>query len=128
MGYFVEVLELRGFKVFQIDNTDEALGYIRNPQSDRPDVCIVDLMMPPGEEFSMEDTEWGLWTGVKLIDEISKQEHLSEVPVICLSNQPDQGEVLGRINSKVTFVGKYEITPRTFAEAILELLSFRSDS
>lgn len=123
MGYVVDVLELRGFAVLHVDNTDVALGYIRNSQNRRPDAFIVDIMMPPGTEYTMEETEWGLWTGVKLIDEISNQEHLKDVPILCFSNQPDRVEVQSRINAKVSFVGKYETTPSELASALWEMLA-----
>ena len=41
-----EVLEVEGFKVVSAANGQEGLEYLRSPGSARPDVILLDLMMP----------------------------------------------------------------------------------
>jgi len=58
-------LEIRGFSVATVDTIEEALETLRGAAFD---VIFVDIMLPPGDIFTIEETRDGRYTGLKFLE------------------------------------------------------------
>jgi CheY-like chemotaxis protein len=67
-----------------------ALGLFKTEQ---PDAIILDIMMPPGEAFSAEETHNGLDAGLRFWERITS-EGGQAVPVIVLTHYPDADRLI----------------------------------
>ncbi len=120
MDYFVEALRRRGFGVTQIDATDKAFEWIENPNSRPPSVFIVDLMLPPGNRLTMEQTDGGLRSGVFIADAIRKR--FPNVPIVVLTARTDP-DIFKSLPEGTEAKLKFETSPFAFADFVTERLS-----
>ena len=65
MLFYIKSLERKGYKVIQCLDTDSCMKFITKGIPDLVAI-IIDIMMPPGNVFSMEESEDGLITGILL--------------------------------------------------------------
>lgn len=123
MRYFVEALEIEGFRVTQIDDTDVAWELVTGQtKRKKPDLFIIDIMMPHGSHLSAIETDDGLLTGYYLINECLKQ--FPDTPIICLTNLSNASEqFLERCpQDHVKIFEKYDIAPSEFAFEVVRML------
>lgn len=82
MAYYVQALRDKGFDVVTATGADQALAKL-HAQGDF-DLVILDLMMPPGQTFTSEETALGMRTGMRLAEQI----HLDypTAAIVILSN------------------------------------------
>jgi CheY-like chemotaxis protein len=66
-----EHLELLGHIVEIVSDTNEAIDRI---ESEEYDVILIDIMLPTGKYFTLEDTYEGRYTGLKIIEHIKTNE------------------------------------------------------
>lgn len=86
MESIVEALEMSGYEVCFQENVDAALQYWeRNKTQIR--LLILDIMMSPGRNFSLEETGNGLRTGVSFYLKIRLQ--APALRIVILSNVTD---------------------------------------
>jgi CheY-like chemotaxis protein len=84
-SYKIKELEKNGdIKVYPVLDGTETLKYLRE---NKPDIIILDIMMPPGEELASKEVKRGLETGFVLLDEIIENMRL-QIPIIVLTNYP----------------------------------------
>lgn len=107
MSYYVLALRDAGFSVELATTVDEAIA-LRREQSF--DLAILDVMMPPGEAFSDEDTMKGIRTGILLAGKL----HEADLPIILLSNAGENAELFAEavkrgVVERVLF--KLDVTP-----------------
>lgn len=117
MDYYKQSLELAGFQVQHIDETDEAMRRLQNwPTKEPPALFVIDMMMPYGSYLSAAETDDGLQTGKFLIATCQKQ--LPATPVVCLTNMRDTKQ----IPASVKRFAKFELSPSAFAQEIKIML------
>lgn len=80
---FVQAFEITGFTVNVIDNVDDAWEKISSMLDDI-DAVILDIMMPPGNLFTIEETKNGLHTGFVFIEKMAELDE--RIPIIVLTN------------------------------------------
>ena len=79
---FLDELKLADYEYEYKTETDEAMVYFHE-NSDKIDVLILDIMMPPGTTLKAS-TDQGLDTGIKLYDQIRAK--APDLPVIVFTN------------------------------------------
>lgn len=65
MDLYVRALKQSGFDVEHLDSVAKALQHIKETENPS-DLYIIDLMMPPGDALNLEDTRYGLSSGVEI--------------------------------------------------------------
>ena len=119
MDYFVKALEIRGFEVRHLDSIDDACVWLESAADNPPAVVIVDMMMPPGKRFTLEETVDGLRTGVLMAREVRRKLH--STPLLVLTNSNDDA-IMGVLPTGTKKLAKYEIAPFIFADNVKQLL------
>jgi len=104
---FLKAFELSGFPVYITTDLDNALTTIESQEDDILAI-ILDIMMPPGKLFDLENTDQGLRTGLRLLEHL--KEVYEKIPVVILTNL-DKSR-LGKItHGNCLIFEKKEITP-----------------
>lgn len=85
---YIEELKAADFEVRHESNVDSAMRYLDSFRG-QISLLILDMMMSPGEHFSLEETSDGMRTGISLYDFIRRR--MPDVPVIILTNVSDEG-------------------------------------
>lgn len=122
MDYFVKALELRGFEVKHLDSIDDASIWLESATNNPPAVVIVDMMMPPGKRFTLEETEDGLSTGVLMASEVRRM--LPTTPLLVLTNCNDDA-IVGKLPMGTEKLAKYEMSPFDFSDFVKHLLEHK---
>lgn len=110
MKFYVMALEREGFEVKQIPGPDEAIGYVRNPSNPRPDIIILDIMLPPGKRYEGKfECDEGLRTGILLYPEL--KEYCHNVPFLVLTNLKKARKDFRKVDSDVSILQKIDTPP-----------------
>lgn len=80
-----EVLKEEGFEVIPVVSVSEALQVIAQHR-DSLKCIILDVIMPPRETYSLDETKGGAMTGVRLLKDIRKE--YKNIPVIIVTVVP----------------------------------------
>lgn len=122
--FYTRALEEEGFKVRQTYDPDETLKLI---EKEKPDLSaiILDIMMPPGETYSDEDTQEGLRTGTFLYNDLKA--YYPNVPVVVLTNVTDQETIRQFPNEpRLRIANKLDYTPFELAELTTKMIEAAS--
>ncbi len=111
-------LDLRdaNFDVTRSTNVDEAILLVK---SERFDLAILDVMMPPGDAFKDDDTMKGLQSGLFLARKLRLIE--SQLPIFLLSNAAENRELFGDVlNDNVVdrVLFKLDVTPGNLVQHV----------
>ena len=124
MQYYERALRRRHFAVESCSDVDAALRRLNN-RAAPPDLIVLDVMMPPGETFTMEETEEGVITGVLLYKHI--RERLPDIPIIVLTNSqnPELDRQFAGL-SQTRVLRKKDFPPFTLATEVGHMISKKS--
>ena len=116
----IEFLKFGGYGVKAISAAHEALKEFEN-NKDKYDIIILDIMLPPSDSMTREETEFGRHTGLillKKIREISKR-----IPIIILTVSNDI-----KIQEKAIELGadEYLLKPKLPSELIRIIEKYNS--
>lgn len=101
------VLQENGFEVFTAEDGERGLEVI---SAQKPDLALIDMLMPVKD-------------GISLIQDMRKDEELSQIPVIILSNLIEEETVAKRNDLKVQFyLVKSLFTPAQVVRVVREVL------
>lgn len=121
MWYYTEALRERGLDVVEVTSADDA---IRELSADPAayQILIVDVLMDPGESFSLNESQRGMRTGVLLVQRAARL--VPKVPVIVLthSSDPNVHAALRRKRNVAQVIRKVDCTPFELADAVEEVL------
>ena len=107
MKYYVMALESEGHEVIQLFGPDETIEHLKEKDNPRPDVIILDIMMPPGRHYEGNaECKEGTRTGILVYPELSKW--CPEVPVLVLTNHRGVQEHFRRITPRVPVLQKMD--------------------
>ena len=117
---YKEELELSGYKVVYFNDVADSLDFF-NKNYENILVVILDIMMPPGKKFKLEDTEYGLRTGIKLYELI--REKSPEIPVIIFTNVTEENVIKKFQKEKQCFyILKENFFPSELVEEIQKII------
>jgi CheY-like chemotaxis protein len=77
-----ELMREAGIDVVEVQRVEDVLPALRT-HKDRIDLIIVDMIMPYGSRYTSQETEGGVITGRKVVEDIRRVD--SEVPIMFLS-------------------------------------------
>lgn len=77
-----ELISDYGIEVIGISEVDEVIPLVKNQES-QIGIIIIDLIMPPKDYFSLEETDNGLMTGILLCKKI--RENGITIPILIYS-------------------------------------------
>jgi CheY-like chemotaxis protein len=121
---FVEELKLRlgpERQVRLVTDVGEALSIIGN-EIRTIELVVLDIMMPPGKHFDLDEAGGGLRTGTLVYGKIREQ--APTLPVIILTNVADPSlAVRFRGENKCWYLRKADFFPHEFGEACSQILS-----
>ncbi len=105
---YAQAFEAQGFVCIAEENGNVALN---NAQKDKPDIILLDIMMPGID-------------GLGVLDKLKQDENLSKIPVIMLTNLTAQ-EVIDMAIKKGAkeFINKSSVKPREVVEKVRVMLS-----
>ncbi|MBL8892616.1 MAG: hypothetical protein JNL67_21750 [Planctomycetaceae bacterium] len=109
MSFYSLELQEHGFDVTRCSSVDEAITAL---VSDVFEMAIIDIMMPPGDEFTDQDTNYGMATGTLLARKIKQQ--YPKLKIIVLSNLTrEEGAFADLLKEKVvdSILLKMDTTP-----------------
>lgn len=123
MGLYVEELVEGGYEVVFHAEVDAALAALENP-TEKVDLVVLDISMPPGAAFKFEDTLGGSRTGLPLYDKI--RSFRPDVKVVAFTNVPDRrlAEHFSKEDIRLCrFVRKLDTLPSQFKELVDSFMS-----
>jgi CheY-like chemotaxis protein len=116
MKYYRTALETEGFEVAQVCDPDGAIKYLSSEQNRRPDVIVLDIMLPTGDRYFGKPESWeGLRTGILLYPEIKTQ--CPKVPIVVLTNVANP-DIVAALPPGVRVYNKTDIAPFDLAAAL----------
>jgi CheY-like chemotaxis protein len=120
MAKYVAELEDNEYEVIFEDKVDSALSTLRS-QPDL-DLVVLDISIPPGDEYRREDTVGGTRTGLALYDTIRTER--PGLRIVALTNVADQrvAEYFAR-DPLCQLVRKPDALPRQFVEFVGRFLT-----
>ena len=98
-----EVMQEFGFEVIPVTEIDNALPSIRNHASSL-DAIIVDRIMPPRSVYSLDETNGGISTGLRLLKDIRAE--FPSVPIVIVSVIPNDAREKMNIFQVAEYVTK----------------------
>lgn len=93
-----EALEKSGRQVLEAINPEEALDTVKS-QGENIDLILLDIMMAPGNQFTLKETQGGLRTGEFLIFRLRR--YFMNKPIIAITARKDIGELKDMIGDVV---------------------------
>lgn len=120
---YVEELELAGHEVVFQENVDPALEMLKD-SSNKFDLVVLDISMPPGTSFEFEDTLGGSQTGLPFYDSIRRLR--PDQKIVALTNVLDArvSGHLGREDQRLCrLVRKPDMSPFQFAQFVDEFVA-----
>ncbi len=127
MQPYVLELEDGEHEVVFRDDVDSALATLRNPEESF-ELVVLDISMPPGNEFKFEDTVGGTRTGLALYDTLRRMQ--PDLKIVILTNVSDPRiaeHYKGEDHRLCRFVRKPAMLPFQFAKLIEEFLNEDSE-
>ncbi len=119
---YIRELEF-GYEVQHLSNINNLLNLLKQ-KSKQIKLLILDIMMPPGNILSLENTQHGLKTGLLLYETIRKDN--SQLPIIIFTNvtKDEQNEIVKKINQdkKAKFLQKEDYLPFELSDEIKSFL------
>jgi len=124
MLYYIMALKQEGFEVKQVTGPDEAMEYVCAEGNARPDVIILDIMLPPGKRYQGNPKcDDGLRTGILLYPELKRA--CPNVPFIVLTNLRKASDDLKDVAPEVKVLQKIDMAPFDLVSHINKIIEER---
>ena len=83
MAFYIKAFQDSGFNVKHITTVREAIHDIETAVVP-PDAYVLDIMMPPGDELPLEQSNYGLTSGIEIYKRIRAK--YQNIPIVVLTN------------------------------------------
>ncbi len=121
MKYYIKALELSEFDFIRFGDPDEVMEYVLNKDKPKPDLVILDLIMPPGKRYKGKvECEEGIRTGYLLYEDL--KDHYSNVTFLVLTNLKNAENDFQEIAPHVQVYLKNDVPPFDLIRLIKERL------
>ncbi len=121
----IEELERVGFEVRFCGNTSSVYDFLRN-SAQRPDIVITGIQLPHGEEFTVNETEGGMKTGIALYNSL-RSNLLMKFPIVVISSSVKYFDKLGRLgDKKLVILNSLNTSAKDLARIAIGLVSDKS--
>jgi CheY-like chemotaxis protein len=120
MKSYIGALERCGLTVHQVRTPDGAIDFMNRDTGDVR-LILLDIMMPPGAAYELDDTNDGTITGLLLHDRIRKR--YPDVPILVLTNVTAQ-KLLDRLQQgpKLQVAQKASFRPSELARRVQSMV------
>ena len=110
MDLYVRALQVSGFEVQHLDSVESAVSHVQSV-AEPAGLYIIDVMMPPQEALDLEESSYGLTSGILIYRRLRKK--FPAVPVIILTNISTPGilEELPVEHARTTVEAKIDVLP-----------------
>jgi CheY-like chemotaxis protein len=95
----VELLEDQGLRITSASNATTALKLLDEP-AQRFDAVLLDIIMPPFDCYTLEETEGGISTGWRLLEDMRRRQPTLPVVVVSVIQMKDVNGVRARYGVK----------------------------
>lgn len=119
MWYYAQSLRDLGYEVVETNSADRAFEILT---TQRFDLFLVDLMMPPGKLFAVAETDAGLRTGVVVAERLAETHPDTPVVILTMVANPSSIKLLRNNRNVKGILHKNEYLPSAVAEEIKEIL------
>lgn len=113
----IEMLSNDGFKVKQIVSPSIALRIFRESNV-ACKVAILDIMMPPDNEFDVPESQFGLRTGFLLLDKLQKIDGFNTPIIVLTANASFEEELQGKAKAFLVKPVPYEKLKKAIQKAL----------
>jgi CheY-like chemotaxis protein len=120
---FVEALriELTGHEVKLAHGVEQACRMLEEALMP-PDLIVLDVMMPPENRFTSDETKAGFRTGQAFLDWLRAHPEWAKVPVLVFTNVNDATVRQWFSDRGSTTLRKADVGPREFVQVVRGLL------
>lgn len=100
---------------------DDVLDRDKKLKVPKPDLILLDIMMPQGDMYSKRETDGGKFTGLKLLEDIQKQKPNIPVIIITVHQHLDLAELQKEFGDTIKEILVKPITPTEVVSRIKTL-------
>ena len=92
-------------RLVHLENGEEAVSYLRDPESEKPCIILLDLNMP-------------IMNGIEFLQVVKRDDHLKRIPVVVLTTSEEQQDKVNSFNMGVAGYMAKPVDYRQFVEVM----------
>ncbi|SDA27201.1 Response regulator receiver domain-containing protein [Nitrosospira sp. Nsp11] len=92
-------------RLVHLENGEEAVSYLRDPESEKPCIILLDLNMP-------------IMNGIEFLQVVKRDDHLKRIPVVVLTTSEEQQDKVNSFNMGVAGYMTKPVDYRQFVEVM----------
>lgn len=92
-------------RLVHVENGEEAVSYLRDPESEKPCIILLDLNMP-------------IMNGIEFLQVVKRDDHLKRIPVVVLTTSEEQQDKVNSFNMGVAGYMTKPVDYRQFVEVM----------
>jgi CheY-like chemotaxis protein len=92
-------------RLVHLENGEEAVNYLRDPESEKPCIILLDLNMP-------------VMNGIEFLQVVKRDDHLRRIPVVVLTTSEEQQDKVNSFNMGVAGYMTKPVDYRQFVEVM----------
>ena len=92
-------------RLVHLENGEEAVSYLRDPESEKPCIILLDLNMP-------------IMNGIEFLQVVKRDDHLKRIPVVVLTTSEEQQDKVNSFNLGVAGYMAKPVDYRQFVEVM----------
>lgn len=92
-------------RLVHLENGEEAVSYLRDPESEKPCIILLDLNMP-------------IMNGIEFLQVVKHDDHLRRIPVVVLTTSEEQQDKVNSFNMGVAGYMTKPVDYRQFVEVM----------
>ena len=92
-------------RLVHVENGEEAISYLRDPESEKPCIILLDLNMP-------------IMNGIEFLHVVKRDDYLKRIPVVVLTTSEEQQDKVNSFNMGVAGYMAKPVDYRQFVEVM----------
>jgi CheY-like chemotaxis protein len=102
-------------RLVHLENGEEAVSYLRDPESEKPCIILLDLNMP-------------IMNGIEFLQVVKRDDYLKRIPVVVLTTSEEQQDKVNSFNMGVAGYMTKPVEYRQYVEVIRSIDDYRTIS